>query len=126
MDSRTLCASLAGILLLVNTPAAAHAQNAAAGARVFRANCSICHTTKPNRNLIGPSLFGVVNRHAGSVPGFHYSEANRGSGITWDPRTLDRYIAAPRRVVPGTLMTFPGLKDPQQRSDVIAYLETLH
>jgi hypothetical protein len=79
-----------------------------------------------NRALIGPSLFGVVNRPAGHEPGFHYSEANKNSGLTWDPATLDRYLAAPRQVVPGTFMTFPGLKDPSQRAEVIAFLETLH
>ena len=81
---------------------------------------------QPGRNLVGPSLFGVVGRHSGQVPGFHYSEASRGSGLTWDPATLDHYLTSPRQVVPGTLMTFPGLQDPGQRRDVIAYLATLH
>lgn len=67
-----------------------------------------------------------MNRHSGQVPGFDYSAANRHSGLTWTVGTLDRYLAAPRQVVPGTLMTFPGLKDPRQRADVIAYLATLH
>lgn len=104
----------------------AHAQNAAAGAQVFKTYCSVCHTVQPNRNLVGPSLFGVVNRPSGHIPGFHYSEANRNSGITWDVATLDRYLTAPRQVVPGTFMTFPGVKDPNQRADLIAYLATLH
>jgi cytochrome c2 len=102
------------------------AQDVQDGKRVFLANCSICHTVQPDRNLVGPTLFGVVNRHAGEIPGFHYSMANRQSGLTWDPQTLDRYLAAPRKVVPGTLMTFPGLKDPEKRADVIAFLGTLH
>ena len=99
---------------------------AATGENVFRTSCSICHSAQPSRNLVGPSLFGVVGRHSGQVPGFHYSEANRRSGLTWDPATLDRYLTSPRQVVPGTLMTFPGLSDPGQRADVIAYLATLH
>jgi cytochrome c len=98
----------------------------AAGRAVFQTNCAICHTIQPNRSLIGPSLYGVVNRPAGQMAGFHYSEANKHSGLVWDPATLDRYLAAPRQVVPGTLMTFPGLKDPSQRAEVIAFLETLH
>ncbi len=97
-----------------------------AGRTVFQTNCAICHTIQPNRSLIGPSLFGVVNRPAGQVAGFHYSDANKRSGIVWDPATLDRYLTAPREVVPGTLMTFPGLKDPLARAEVIAFLETLH
>ena len=104
---------------------AARAQSAETGEKVFRNNCSICHSAQPGRNLVGPSLFGVVGRHSGQVPGFHYSEANRRSGLTWDPRTLDRYLSGPRQVVPGTLMTFPGLRDPEQRANVIAYLATL-
>jgi cytochrome c len=105
---------------------AAPPQDAQEGRAVFQSNCAICHTIQPNRSLIGPSLFGVVNRPAGQMPGFHYSDANKNSGLTWDPATLDRYLAAPRQVVPGTYMTFPGLKDPSQRAEVIAFLETLH
>jgi cytochrome c2 len=105
---------------------AALAQDTAAGAKVFQTDCSICHTVQPDRNLIGPSLFGVVNRPSGHIPGFHYSDANKKSGLTWDVATLDRYLAAPRQMVPGTLMTFPGVKDPKQRTDLIAYLATLH
>jgi cytochrome c len=102
------------------------AQDAAAGEKLFRMDCSICHSPQPDRNLIGPSLFNVVNRHSGQIPDFHYSDANRNSGLTWTVATLDRYLTAPRELVPGTKMTFPGLKDPRQRADVIAYLATLH
>jgi cytochrome c2 len=104
---------------------AAHAQDAAAGRAVYQSKCAICHSIQPGRSIIGPSLFGVVNRHAGQMPGFHYSDANVHSGLTWDPPTLDRYLTAPRQVVPGTLMTFPGLTDSSQRANVIAFLETL-
>ena len=103
----------------------AHAQDAIAGEKLFRIDCSICHSPQPGRNLVGPSLFNVVNRHSGEVPNFHYSEANRNSGITWTVSTLDRYLTAPRDLVPGTKMAFPGLKDAKQRADVIAYLKTL-
>lgn len=106
-------------------PAATRAQDAAAGKRVFASQCSICHSPRPNRNLIGPSLFSVVGRHSGMVPGFPYSTANRQSGLVWNLGTLDRYLAGPRQVVPGTLMTYPGLRDAKQRSDLLAYLATL-
>ena len=106
--------------------ATAHAQDAATGEKLFRLNCSICHSPQPGRNLIGPSLFAVLNRHSGQIPNFHYSDANRNSGVTWNVTTLDRYLSSPRAVVPGTKMTFPGLKDTKQRADVIAYLATLH
>jgi cytochrome c len=104
----------------------ARAQDAAAGEKVFKANCTICHSPRPGKNLIGPSLFSVVDRHSGMVAGFHYSDANRNSGLTWNVATLDRYLTSPKAVVPGTLMTFPGLKDSNQRADLIAYLATLH
>ncbi len=102
------------------------AQDATSGEKLFVRNCSICHSPKPGKNLVGPSLFSVINRHSGQVAGFHYSDANRNSGLTWNVATLDRYLTAPRELVPGTKMTFPGLKDPKQRADVIAYLGTLH
>jgi cytochrome c len=116
----------AALIFLVVPKASANLAQEAAGRAVFQSNCAICHTIQPNRSLIGPSLFGVVNRPAGQMAGFHYSDANKRSGLTWDPPTLDRYLAAPRQVVPGTLMTFPGLKDPSQRAEVIDFLETLH
>jgi cytochrome c len=106
--------------------ALAQAQDADAGARLFRMDCSSCHSPQPGRNLIGPSLFNVVNRHSGQIPDFRYSDANRNSGLTWTVPTLDRYLTAPRELVPGTKMTFLGVKDPKQRADLIAYLETLH
>lgn len=117
--------TMIAVIQLAGT-ARADAPDPAAGARLFRADCSICHSAEPGHNLIGPSLFNVVNRRAGQMDNFHYSEANRGSGITWNVPTLDRYLAAPRKLIPGTKMTFPGLPDPKQRADVIAYLETLH
>ena len=115
---------LAGSFALAAVPQA-RGQDAAAGEKVFKSQCDTCHSQKPDRNIVGPSLFGVVGRHSGMIPNFHYSDANRASGLVWNPATLDRYLAAPRQVVPGTLMTYPGLKDPHQRADLIAYLATL-
>ena len=106
--------------------ASARAQDAAAGRQVFQSQCSICHSLQPGRNIIGPSLFGVVGRHSGRVPDFHYSAANLRSGLTWDSQTLDRYLSSPQQAVPGTLMTYPGLKESKLRSNLIAYLATLH
>lgn len=104
----------------------ARAQNAAAGRAVFQSQCSICHSVEPGRNLIGPSLFGVVGRPAGQEKGFYYSAATKNSGLTWNAATLDRYLANPRGVVPHTRMTYAGLKNPKKRADLIAYLATLH
>jgi cytochrome c len=105
---------------------AARAQDAAAGAAVFKTQCSICHSVVEGKNLVGPSLFGVVGRQAGQIPGFHYSPANKDSGLTWDAATLDRYLTNPQAVVPKTIMPYAGLKDDEKRANLIAYLSTLH
>jgi cytochrome c len=113
-------------VLGVAVSATAWAGDPASGLAVFRTQCGICHSVAQGKNMVGPSLFGVVGRKSGSVQGFHYSAANRDAGITWDAPILDKYLAAPREVVPGTIMTFPGLTDDEKRADVIAYLETQH
>jgi cytochrome c2 len=123
---KRLIAAPAMACLLILRAGASSAQGEESGERIFRDKCSICHSLQPGRSLKGPSLFGVVGRHAGSMQGFHYSAANIASGLTWDPKTLDRYLASPREVVPGTLMTFPGLKDSAQRSALITFLSGLH
>ncbi len=110
--------------LLIALPA--HAQNAEAGQKAFKQQCGLCHDTAAGKNRIGPSLFGVVGRKSGSVEGFHYSDANKNSGVTWDQATLDKYLTDPRAAVPGTTMTYAGVKNDEQRKDIIAYLSTLH
>ena len=105
--------------------AQADAADPAAGKSVFSSMCSICHSPVAGKNMVGPSLFGVVGRKTGTVPGFHYSPANLGANLTWDQATLDRYLQSPRTVVPGTTMTYGGLKDDAKRADLIAYLATL-
>ena len=111
-------------LLMLCVPV--RAQDAQAGQRIFRSQCSLCHATQPGRNLVGPSLAGVVGRQSGAAPGYHYSPAMSGAHLTWNADTLSRYLENPRAVVPGTLMTYLGLKDPKQRADVVAFLPTLH
>lgn len=110
-------------LLVFATPA--RAQNADEGKTVFKQICSICHDVAPQRNRVGPSLFGIVGRKSGTAPDYHYSDANQASGLTWDAATLDRYLANPRGVVPGTKMAYGGLKDDDKRRDLIAYLATV-
>src|SRR5579871_4998001 len=112
-------------LLAAGFPGGAQAADATAGKAVFNQVCAICHSVQPGKNMIGPSLAGIVGRKAGSVPGFHYSAANEHSGLTWDEATLDKYLQSPKTVVSGTTMTYAGLKDDQKRADLIAYLATL-
>jgi cytochrome c len=107
-------------------PLSVHAADAVAGQAVFKSQCSICHSPLDGKNMVGPSLFGVIGRKSGSVAGFHYSAANKAADITWNADILNKYLTSPRDVVPGTIMTYAGLKDDAKRADLIAYLETLH
>jgi cytochrome c len=97
--------------------------DAAKGEKVF-AQCKACHVAEPGVNRVGPSLHGVVGRKSGTVAGFNYSKANKESGVTWSEDVLFTYLEAPARFMPGTRMAFAGLKKPQDRADVIAYLKT--
>lgn len=112
----------ADVATIDGTQFASFTGTAAAGRAVF-AQCRTCHVTDPGVNRIGPSLAGIIGRAAGTVPGFAYSPANSGSGITWTKEKLFQYLENPQRVVPGTKMIFPGIPDAQRRADVIAYLE---
>jgi cytochrome c len=124
MNGTTLAAI--GLLAMTAAPAGpAAAQDAAAGEKVFKVQCMACHSNVAGKKGVGPNLLGVVGRPAGSVPDFHYTAANKDSGLTWDAATLDRYLQAPRTVVPGTTMTYAGLKNDTQRADLIAYLATV-
>jgi len=117
--------ALATMVLVVGLSTADAAGDAARGARVFT-QCMACHSTTPGEQLTGPSLALIWNRGAASVEGFHrYSDALQKSDLKWNAPTLDKWLASPEKLVPGTSMTFPGLKDPQQRQDVIAYLQAL-
>lgn len=99
------------------------AQDAAAGEKDFVV-CRACHQIGPNaKNAVGPVLNGVVGRKAGTYPNYQYSDANKGSDITWTQDELMKYLASPQAVVPHTKMIFPGLRDEQKRKDVIAFLE---
>jgi nitrite reductase (NO-forming) len=95
--------------------------DAAAGRLVFR-KCQACHSTEAGKNMLGPSLAGVIGRKAGTEAGYNYSPAMKSADIVWSPQTLDQYLTDPAKVVPGNKMPFPGLKTDDDRADVIAYL----
>ncbi|MBI3706152.1 MAG: cytochrome c family protein [Proteobacteria bacterium] len=115
---------LATVLCALIIPALAKAGDgdAAAGRSVFK-KCAVCHRLDAGKNFVGPSLFGVIGRPAGSIESFRYSPALKSSGIVWTEEQLDKWLSGPNSLIPGSRMTFPGLKDPQERQDVIAYLK---
>jgi cytochrome c len=111
---------VAGALIGPVGPAAA--QDVSAGEAVFR-QCSICHSIGPGaKNKIGPELNGLDGRRSASVANFNYSDAEKKSGIVWSEATFKQYIADPRAMIADSKMIFAGLKDPQQISDLWAYL----
>lgn len=99
---------------------------AANGEKVFR-KCKACHTVEDGKNRVGPALFGVVDRPVATVAGFKYSDAMVafGKDKTWTAELLNTYLTRPKDLVPGTRMSFPGLKKDTDRADVIAYLATI-
>ena len=118
-----VCAMFMALAALAAAPSLAVAQDAAAGEKVFN-KCKVCHQVGPSaKNAVGPVLNGLVGRKAGSIEGYSYSPANKGSGLTWDEATLKDYLKNPRAKVPGTKMIFPGLPKDEDISNVIAYLK---
>lgn len=90
------------------------------------APCKVCHKAEAGVNLIGPSLWGVVGRKAGTAEGFaKYSDALKASGIVWGPDTLAKYLADPKATVPGNKMAFAGVKKPEDIKTIIDFLSTL-
>jgi len=114
-------AATALVLCIAMSPA--FAGDAARGQRLFD-NCAPCHSLEPDQNMTGPSLAGLWNRKAGSLPSFpRYSDALKSSNIVWNDKTLDEWIKNPQRLIPGNDMTFQGIKDDRQRADLLAFLK---
>lgn len=103
----------------LTTGAVQAAPDALHGAQVY-ARCLACHALAQDR--VGPRHCGLLGRRAGSVPGFAYSRAMQQAQLTWDEKTLDRFLAQPLKTVPGSTMTYDGVPDPKDRADLIAYL----
>lgn len=113
-------AAMAAALLLAAAPA-----RAADGAAVFATHCAECHSLKEGKDKKGPSLFASFGKPAGGRSGFVYSDALKASGLVWTAETLDTYIAAPGKKLPGGKMKFDGLPDATERAALVAYLASL-
>jgi cytochrome c len=114
------------MVALAISPQAANAGDAAHGKITFLRQCAACHTVLANtRDSMGPNLFGIAGRKAGSKPRYAYSEAMKNSGIVWNDASLKSFVMNPNAVVPASNMMFAGITSSTQADDVVAYLATL-
>lgn len=98
--------------------------DAAAGEQVFK-KCTACHNADPGgANALGPALYGVMGNPVAAHPGFAFSDALKGVGGTWDWDTMSAWLASPKKFAPGTKMTFAGLSNPQDRANIMAFLNS--
>lgn len=110
-------------LSFVLATGSAGAADIEAGKRLYN-QCKACHELEAGKNKLGPSLAGIFGRKAGTIEDFkQYSEAMKTSGVVWDEEAIDKYIADPRGFIKGNRMAFPGLKRPEDRQNVIAYIK---
>ena len=113
----------ATLVLAVFGAPSVHAQDAAAGEKVY-VQCRACHQVgETAKNAVGPLLNGLFGRKSGTIEGYNYTEANKNSGIVWDEPTFADYIKDPRAKIPGTKMIYAGLKDEKRVADLIAFLK---
>lgn len=94
----------------------------ARGKTIF-ARCAACHDLNTGATRLGPSLKGVIGRTSGTMPNFNYSPAMKAKAVVWDAATLDAYLAAPAKNIPGNRMAFPPMTNAQDRADLIAFLQ---
>lgn len=119
---RLIVSTLAAAAAFAFATTGASAQDAAAGEKVFL-KCKVCHQVGEGaKNGVGPNLNGLFGRKSGTVEGYSYSDANKNSGITWEPAVFAEYIKNPRAKVPGTKMVFAGITNEKDIADLTAYL----
>ena len=112
----------AAVASLSPAGAAAAGGNAERGEELY-SRCTACHAVEYHR--VGPRHCDLLGRRAGAAPGFTYSEAMKNSRLVWNEKTLDRFLANPLKVAPGTTMTYAGVPEAKDRADLIAYLSSV-
>lgn len=115
--------ALAAIALVVTGSAMAQSAGDPVRGKSVYARCAACHDLNTGATRLGPSLKGVVGRTSGTMPNFNYSQALKDKAVVWDANTLDAFLAGPSKYVPGNRMAFPPLANPQDRADLIAFLQ---
>jgi cytochrome c len=124
MNRAVLLSAIAATAMLATTMVSA--QDVENGADVFK-RCRACHDVGDKaKNKVGPILNGIIGRKAGTIEGFKYSDANLKAGTDgweWTEEKMMDYLLNPRATMPGNKMAFAGLKDEQDRKDLIAYLK---
>ena len=111
-----------GMIIIILTVSIANTDDLVKGKKVFK-KCVACHSLQEGKNKIGPSLYNLLGRKAGSVEGYKYSKAMKNSDVVWDEESLDKFLTKPRKFIKKTKMSFRGIKKKSLRDDIISYLK---
>ena len=127
LDRMFVISALTGMTYMLSLPSAlpqaAQGTEGVSGQQAFNNACRTCHMVREGDNRLGPNLYRVVGRKAGSLPGYAFSSAMKEADFVWDEQKLDRFIANPDEVVPGNNMKpFGGLPSSDDRKKIIAFL----
>ena len=111
-----------GMIIIILTVSIANTADPVKGKKVFK-KCVACHSLQEGKNKIGPSLYNLLGRKAGSVDGYKYSKAMKNSDVVWDEKSLNKFLTKPRKFIKKTKMSFRGIKKKSLRDDIISYLK---
>ena len=115
---------ITGILTVMLIFSIANAADPVNGKKVFK-KCAACHSLQEGKNKIGPPLYNLLGRKAGSVEGYKYSKAMKNSDVVWDEESLDKFLTKPRKFIKRTKMSFWGIKKKSLRDDLISFFKQL-
>lgn len=117
-----IAVALANISVAMAQPTGTQPAGDPVRGKTVYARCAACHDLNTGATRLGPSLKGIVGRTSGTMPNFNYSQAMKDKAVVWNAATLDAYLTAPAKNIPGNRMAFPPMANAQDRADVIAFL----